>query len=360
MKKLLVVGVILLFLGSSIPVLAHSNENSLPSSRGNCLYVGGSGQGNYSKIQDALNSSKDGDTIFVYNGIYTEHLFIEKQISLLGESRNSTRIQRIIEEPMSLISIFNNHITISGFSLELEGNVIYGRVVYADSHDNLTIRGNNIHGGKGIFPLELFLCNNCKISENYVFNTSELLVTFSDFFSITNNIIENSSIVIGYGSGGIISNNTFLNFFQCGLQLSGSCNTKVLDNNFHNTTYGIIATQNASRIAISNNSIDDGLVGIFIYHHCMDINVTNNLIEHCSTGISLSFCSNTRVIKNFLLSNKVQAKFNNTRHDKWSQNFWGRPRILPKVIEGRDEKNKIIYELDWRPSIKPYDISTLN
>ena len=36
-------------------------------SSGNTLYVGGSGEGNYSKIQDAINGASDGDTVFVYD-----------------------------------------------------------------------------------------------------------------------------------------------------------------------------------------------------------------------------------------------------------------------------------------------------
>ena len=41
---------------------------------GNILFVGGSGAGNYTNIQDAINDSVDGDTIFVYDGIYREKI----------------------------------------------------------------------------------------------------------------------------------------------------------------------------------------------------------------------------------------------------------------------------------------------
>jgi hypothetical protein len=52
MKKLVVVGVILLFLGSGIPVLAQSYEKNLPQSRGNWLYVVGSGPGNHNALKN--------------------------------------------------------------------------------------------------------------------------------------------------------------------------------------------------------------------------------------------------------------------------------------------------------------------
>ncbi|RLF42667.1 MAG: hypothetical protein DRN17_07450, partial [Thermoplasmata archaeon] len=34
---------------------------------GNTLYVGGSGEGNYSSIQDAVDNASNGDTIYVYD-----------------------------------------------------------------------------------------------------------------------------------------------------------------------------------------------------------------------------------------------------------------------------------------------------
>ena len=42
----------------------------MPISNDNTLYVGGSGEGNYTKIQDAIDDASDGDIVFVYNGTY--------------------------------------------------------------------------------------------------------------------------------------------------------------------------------------------------------------------------------------------------------------------------------------------------
>ena len=53
-------------------------------SKGNNLYVGGTGEGNYTKIQDAIDDASDMDTVFVYNGTYYENVFIDKTINLIG------------------------------------------------------------------------------------------------------------------------------------------------------------------------------------------------------------------------------------------------------------------------------------
>jgi len=54
-RKLLGVGIILLFVGTCIiPVTAQDTKKSQSTSRGDWLYVGGSGPGNFTRIQDAI------------------------------------------------------------------------------------------------------------------------------------------------------------------------------------------------------------------------------------------------------------------------------------------------------------------
>ncbi|MFO7677733.1 MAG: NosD domain-containing protein [Thermoplasmatota archaeon] len=86
------VGIILLFVGTAIvPAIAQTTEKQSVS-RGNWLYVGGTGPGNYTKIQDAINASSNGDTIYVHKKIYYEHILIAKDINLLGEYKEQTII----------------------------------------------------------------------------------------------------------------------------------------------------------------------------------------------------------------------------------------------------------------------------
>ncbi len=58
----------------------------------NTFYVGGSNEGNYSSIQEAINASSDGDTIFIYAGIYNETIVVNKSICLIGENKETTII----------------------------------------------------------------------------------------------------------------------------------------------------------------------------------------------------------------------------------------------------------------------------
>ena len=90
LKKLLALGIIVLFVFCNISFTTLSDENS--SNLSNTVYVGGSGTGNYSSIQSAIDAATVGDTVFVYNGTYYENVIVYKTIHMIGESRNGTII----------------------------------------------------------------------------------------------------------------------------------------------------------------------------------------------------------------------------------------------------------------------------
>ena len=84
---LTVVGITALFLGTCItPTIATESieQSSIPNVKGKTLYVGGTGEGNYTKIQDAIRNASDEDTVYVYDDSspYKERLVIDKSVNL--------------------------------------------------------------------------------------------------------------------------------------------------------------------------------------------------------------------------------------------------------------------------------------
>ena len=91
--------VIVLLIGASVVSSTGMVEKSIKSPiNRSVLYVGGSGPGNYSMIQDAIDNASDGDTVYVFNGTYNEswlfpecsYIYIDKSINLIGENKNTT------------------------------------------------------------------------------------------------------------------------------------------------------------------------------------------------------------------------------------------------------------------------------
>ena len=114
-RNVIVFGIITLFIEASIVSGINIQIEETISSRGDTLYVGGSGEGNYTRIQDAINNASDGDTVFVYNGTYDEHLIINVRINLIGESTHNTIVTRIGSD--AVITISSDHVKVQGFTI---------------------------------------------------------------------------------------------------------------------------------------------------------------------------------------------------------------------------------------------------
>lgn len=126
---------------------------------GNILYVGGSGPGNYTVIQDAVDAAYPDDIVFVFNGTYYENIVIIKKIDLIGEDKNNTIIDGMRNG--SVVYIIGVGVTLSGFTLQNSSREYYthaGIELYSgDNHIEDNIVTNNRVGihllfAKGLIP----------------------------------------------------------------------------------------------------------------------------------------------------------------------------------------------------------------
>jgi parallel beta-helix repeat protein len=390
-RKCLAVGIILLFVGTCvIPANAQNTEKSQSTSRGNWLYVGGSGPGNYTKIQDAIYNASDGDTVFVYSGVYYEQISIVNAVCLLGESKYTTIIDTTYSNDWDLINLHRNNITISGFTLRLTDDGGYPRNIISNSYppdviSNITI-SDNIFQGVQVDIICLRSCNSCLISNNLFSLCGGKDCIF--LHTSINSIIANNSIINTtdvYDTGIILDQvsycsvrNNSIKSACFGLELSGSDNNSISNNYFFdNLNWAIHLDFSSKNNSIFSNYIDnsiktmlitldwtDGLIGINIQgYSCRNNKIEKNHISHCRYGILLEdHCQYTTITKNTFKSNIVCARFLNTEfssHNIWNQNYWGRPRVLPKPIFGIKDEYRVypgFFEFDWHPAQEPYDI----
>jgi len=139
-KKLIGILVCMLLIGAVLPVsgAVMVERTSLPASFGDTLYVGGSGPGNYSTIQGAIDDSSDGDMVFVYDDSspYYENVVVDKSIKLIGENKNTTIIDG--NEINYTVGLFANEIYVQEFTIrhseEIEEEFM--DILYVCSNDN--------------------------------------------------------------------------------------------------------------------------------------------------------------------------------------------------------------------------------
>jgi parallel beta-helix repeat protein len=379
MNKGIVLGVVFLFVlmsFTSISGIQINNQVVKPSVRGNILYVGGSGPGNYTKIQDAIDNASDGDTVFVYSGIYCESIVMDKSIRLIGEKTNNTIIDGF--------GSYKNAITITADNCILERF----RVVNT-SDEYWTYAGIKI------------LSNNNLIQNNTIsFHATGIWVGHSDGNKFYNNYFDWNMIGINLNESckNDVSNNNFLNnimgiqtlsnsnynlfsynnFNTNGIQLLKSSHNEITRNNFVNNTNnkfnsaGGMTLFQSNYNDINNNTIANYWVhGISIQTSSNNLVIRNNIIHNGWFGVYLLDLST----KNFISQNNFfdngygkEAPVNffdnafiwNSFFNHWNGNYWDDwPFRLPRIIKGRLGYFGLIpwFNIDWNPAKKPYNIT---
>ena len=331
MKKeiLITIGITILFLGTCItPTVAIDTlkKPSNPISSGNTLYVGGSGEGNYSTINDAIKNASDGDTVFVYSGTYFENLTVDKSINITGENKNSTIIDA--KDKINSITIIVDWVNINNFSIKnADCSGIYIKSDYNTIENNII--STKLSGYKAPDGIYLFESNNNKILRNKIIN-NRFGVTV--LFSNNNTILRNT----------IISNDVY------GIELGCSnCN-----------------------MIIGNNISSNLMRGLFIYKSCYNIILSNNINKNGDYGIQFeTFNYGNHIYMNNLINNGINAyfytKFFEINRNNWKGNYWSDYKDIfrfPKLIKGKifPTYYSLIFiptfALDWRPAKEPYDI----
>ncbi|UCD13388.1 MAG: right-handed parallel beta-helix repeat-containing protein, partial [Thermoplasmatales archaeon] len=258
-KKSLVFGVLALFVGmSAIPSTGITVEEkpSLPASSGNILYVGGSGPGNYSTIQAAINVANNGDTIFVYNGTYNENVKVNKTINLTGEGKDITIIYGI-DELDDAVKITADLANVSEFTIKNGGINSAGIRVQADQ---------------------------CSISDTIIIDNQEKGLWIDN--SENNTILDNA---LSDNSHGIYVDNSDNNMIS---------NNNVSDNR-NNGIYGVRSNNND----IVNNLVNSNdLIGIYLIQDCDNNEISNNTVKSNEKGGIRLYKSDDNIISNNAVS----------------------------------------------------------
>ncbi len=214
---------------------------------GNTLYVGGSGPNNYTKIQDAIDNASDGDTIYVFSGVYDGGLIVDKSIILKGENQENTFIEGTAGPGHNGISIYSDGVYVTGFNIQKIGNFWPDSAIHINSNDNI-ICNNTITNNK--FGIDIFESTNTSISQNMIINQARYGGIYMRYSSY-NNI-----------SGNIISNNN-----DAGINLLGSYHNTIIENTISNHHWGGIVL------------LDPSETSNIVYHNNLFNNVPNNGVD---------------------------------------------------------------------------------
>ena len=343
----------------------EQHHQCTPTYFGNVLYVGGNGTGNYTTITEAINNATNGDTIFVYNGTYTENLNINKKVTILGEDPDTTIIQGISGLD-AVVRIITSEVEINGFSLNGYSGGQDGVIVITLMQD-IIIANNKITGcdtGIKIQPTAKYVT----VSGNEITGNdfAGIFLQTSDRNEIAFNTIKNNgewgiAIELTSQQNNITSNTIIDNYG--GLKLSGSSGKNIIiDNNISkNDLEGILIEGLSSSNTIKENMISQNFGGIKISNSGQNIIDYNDIRYSSMEGILLTSSSNNIITQNNFINNKRHASYRLSSRNSWDANYWDNwigfkfsmPifQKFPKAIGGI-----ILFTFDKNPALQPYQI----
>lgn len=292
---------------------------------GETLYVGGTGPGNYTSIQQAIDDADDGDVVYVFNGIYQETVRIERSITLLGEDADGTAIDG--GGMGSVVTVAADSATVDQFTVTGGGGTGWDTPAVNITADHVVlkhcvIRGNE-HSG-----VSLLSASECTISYNVVMDTSYTGIRVGE--TSTSNVISYNMI-----QGGI-----------SGVYVYSSGGQTIRHNEISNCSKGIYLEESHGN-TVTGNTLVGNQEGVF-----------------CSYAVGNTFESN-----NFV-SNTRHARFVKLLRpgflapNRWSHNYWDDwPGVGGKVIFGAIYVPTFTLigafvpwiEVDWRPAATPHE-----
>ena len=285
----------------------------------------------YRTIIQGVDNASEGDTVFVFNGIYrNEYIYVRKSIKLVGENRYNT----IIDGPHSAVEVGNNQL-IDGFEISnFMMKNLYAIYLYDCSHCKISennIIGNN-YGTRGIW---LTNCSNCtvsnniirvhwdsitiraesvnnKIDGNYLYGFNESLSGI-DISSDSNNTIISNNAISNCGDGidvhlsdrTIITDNKFINNTGFGITFFVSSNSTISRNKITSNDKGIESSCSDDVIISDNIITDNGQYGISLSQG-KNIVVSHNIVDNNPCGIAFCYVENS-VCANNTITNSSES-----------------------------------------------------
>lgn len=306
-------------------------------------------EGPVTSITDAINSSSEGDTIRVLEGVYKEHIVIEKRLTLEGEGYptidgGGKGLVVHIKAPGTVIK--GMHITGSGISLNLEDTGIlvenaHGSVIENNKLDDVLfgiylknspdgmiednyIRGKDLTIAERGDGIKLWYSKGTKVIRNTLYNARDLVMWWSGDTLIEGNRVEKGRYGLHYmySNNNLFKDNIFIDNYVGGFLMYSDHIT------FHNnvfarnqgpaTGYGI-GFKDLDHVVAEGNLFIDNRIGMYLDNspHLIDAwnKIDDNVIAYNDIGVSMMPSIERNIfVSNTFLDNHEQVEVRGGGH----------------------------------------------
>ena len=268
----------------------------------NTLYVGGDGPNNYTRIQDAINDAKDGDTVFVYDDsspYYEYDITVNKSIRIIGENAQTTVIDGCQLSNVFLVTA--PYVTIA--HLTIKNASPWGKGIAVMSAHNTIADCIVYRNGIGIFldDADNNAIYNCNISRSWCrgiglsLSSSNIISNCTIFLHTGESLFGGEGIRLSESHNNVISH-CHLHQNWAGIWIVWSHNNTLSHNMFKEDGIGLLGKNMSHFIhIIVNNTVNGKPLRYFLNESNFTLNgidagqvilvgCTNFTVEHLNIG----------------------------------------------------------------------------
>lgn len=310
-------------------------------------------------IQQAINNAAEGDTIFVRNGTYNEHVVVNKTVSLVGEGSDLAVIDA--KGSGRVLSISQGYVNITGLTITGSGSTYaQDAAIWIEGEGHCNIFGNNVTEN-GFFGISVWDSPSNSIIGNVITKTKMMGIHVR---ASSDNMISGNKIEDYYcGISMHVSSNS--NRIEGNIIRHGDCGV-MLDNSHSNVISGNNITENQWKYGYNITyekyglSLQDGSSGNIIFE--------NYIAENDGNGTQvISRAANNRFYHNTFVSNQDQAyasaEFANCWDDGYPSggNYWADYNGTDANLDGIGDTAYVIdsNNIDNYPLMTQFDIPEL-
>lgn len=309
----------------------------------------------YSAIRQAVDNSRDGDTIEVYPGIYREKLSVDREITIRGIGHPV--IDGGFDGHVVIISAPN--VIFEGFKIQNGGENLANDdsgIFIESTAENGIIRNNRIE--RCSFGIWVNGANNIKIVNNHVVGRRDLISQKRGngihVWNVLNGLVEGNEIegardgiLISVTKKSLIKDNRIWDLrygvhymyadsnrlegnvtfdTRAGLAIMFSKKLEIDSNySYDNKEYGILF-RDLMHSKVINNVMANNEKGLFLYNSLFN-EIRGNIVAENDIGTHVWAGSEDNVVAdNSFIRNKSQVKYVGMKDEDWSDhgtgNFW--------------------------------------
>lgn len=283
----------------------------IPSASAATLFVGGGGPGNYSTIQEAIDATNHGDTVYVYGGTYYENVLIDKSITLAGQNRANTTIDG--QDTGNVVTVRANSVSVSGFTIQDGGSEQHsGSGIDARVVENLLVQNNlflnSYYGIRSYQSLDTGILSNTFSGES----GDDVYLDDAYGATISNNEFQGSGVGVWYSHDLSILENSFGK--GLGVLIYSADRCRIVNNSFSEVGYFGLRT-----CTIEGNTISGGYIGINLWFGYLNV-IRRNRITDGWIGIHLYGSTENVITENDIVGNRYGIELGFNEYEPEAQN----------------------------------------